>query len=371
MATWRYLACDLLTDEPIEELPLSGVRFGLTMNAPGSFSATLKLGQQAHTSATVLASSDQFYLNATEPARTVLWVLRDGVVVWGGILWDRDYDSSSRALALSGASFESYLWHRRMDYTASYDADQLDIIRDLINNMALRDGGDIGIEADWDERPLNTPFSGVQRQRTYFYYEQKQIGESVQQLGAVEDGFDWAIDVSGDMATRRKILNCSYPRRGRSVTDSGLVFETSRNLLTYKVADKGSTVVNRSFGAGAGEGEAMLTSTASRTEAIDAGFPLLDGVVSHKAVSVQATLDGYTRDQVDSYYVPPQFLTINVKGDRDPVIGSWVIGDDARIIIKPDARFPSGLMANYRIMTADVTPGDAGEEIVSLTLVAA
>jgi len=51
----------------------------------------------------------------------------------------------------------------------------------------------------------------------------------------------------------------------------------------------------------------------------------------------------------------------------DPVLGTYAIGDDARIRISDD-RFPNGIDAVYRIVGLTVTPGETGPERVTLTL---
>ena len=77
MADYRYLFVDLLTDTVQAELPLTGVNFTQSLNSSGALQGTLLLsGLPSASNAT----------NATVPAYNALYVERDGVLVWGGII---------------------------------------------------------------------------------------------------------------------------------------------------------------------------------------------------------------------------------------------------------------------------------------------
>ena len=87
--------------------------------------------------------------------------------------------------------------------------DQFEIVEDLIAHLnEIRE--DIQIEVTYDA------LSGVLRDRSYEMDKGKSIGEAIEQLALVEDGFEWAFVPVGtvDDLTFRLIL--SYPQRGRS-----------------------------------------------------------------------------------------------------------------------------------------------------------
>lgn len=101
---YKYIVTDLLTDTILAELPLEGVSFTRALKDAGAFSGNIP----------VVAAND--YLDVYEttmPGRTSLYVLRDDVCVWGGIIWSRNYNIKERTLSLNGNEFTSYL-HKRV-----------------------------------------------------------------------------------------------------------------------------------------------------------------------------------------------------------------------------------------------------------------
>ncbi len=367
MAQYRYLAHDLRTNALLEELPLTGVSFGGVLNGAGAFTATLQLNQQMQTAPGVLTSKAALLVAATRTGRTIVYVERDGVLIDGYILWTRLYDSSSQTMQLAGQSVLSYFDRRRNNVDQTFLADdQLNIARTLISVAEAQPGGNIGVL-------IGSETCGVTRARTYKGYEHKKIGEAVRQLAAVDNGFDMSIDVAYVAGVPTKTLRLSYPSRGRGITDSGHVFEVGRNILSYRFPEDSATQVTRMFGEGAGDGAYMLVSTATRTDVIDAGWPLLEDAVAIKDVSVQSTLDAHTRAHALARGYPVAVPQVVVTGGGDPPIGGWILGDWAKFVFgtdpqRPDPMFPTRTELINRIVGYTCKPGDLGEDQVTLVL---
>lgn len=103
VAEYRYFAYDLLTNELLAELPLTGVSYGRSLRESGSFSGS------------ITANENTFNLNLyanTLPGKTALYVTRNGVCVWGGIIWTRSYNIVNKTLEISASEFTSYLYKR-------------------------------------------------------------------------------------------------------------------------------------------------------------------------------------------------------------------------------------------------------------------
>lgn len=356
-AQYTYLSCDLATNEVLAELPLRGVSFTLALNRAGDFSATLPLGDSRVT--------DLDPISATEPIRTALYVDRGGVLLWGGIVWTRRYNSATRSIELAGNEFWSYFRKRRITDTLAYtNEDQLTIVRELIDYAQAKPGGDIGVDT-------GSGTSGVVRDRTYSSYEYKPVGEAVEQLSAVLDGFDFAIDVAYSAGEPAKFLRLGYPRRGRTATATGLLFELDSlggNILGYSYPEDGTSSANTVHSIGAGDGESILRSVSSRTDLIDAGFPLIEELTTYKDVVVQSTLDAHAEADVEAFAGPVTIAEVTVQADTDPMIGSYIVGDEARFRIN-DERFADDPLDTYhRIVAMTVRPGDDEQETVTLTL---
>lgn len=369
MAQYRYLAYDLRTNALLEELPLTGVSFGGVLNGAGSFSAALQLNQQMQTAPGVLASKASLLAAATRTGRTIVYVERDGVLIpdSGYILWTRQYNSRAQTMQLGGLSLFSYFDHRRNNVDQTFTAaDQLTIARTLITVAQAQPGGSIGVT-------IGSETCGVLRDRTYRGYEHKKIGEAVRQLAAVDNGFDFAIDVAYVAGVPTKTFRLSYPARGRGVTSSGHVFEVGRNIIDYTFPEDSASQATRMYGEGAGDGAFMLVSTATRTDVIDAGWPLLEDAIALKDVSVQATLDAHTRAHALARGNAVAIPQVVVTGGGDPPIGGWIVGDWAKFVFgtdpsRPDPMFPTRTEIVARIVGYTCKPGDLGEEQVTLTL---
>ena len=114
--TYRYFTADLLTNEIIAEVPFKGVSYERALKGAGSFSGTI--GVAAET-----AGLDVY--NSTLPGKTALYIMRNNVCVWGGIIWSRSYDVVSKKLNVSASEFTSLLYHRRAwrTWTNKFTAD--------------------------------------------------------------------------------------------------------------------------------------------------------------------------------------------------------------------------------------------------------
>jgi len=104
-ASYRYFVTDLITNQVIGELPMTGVSYGKALKDAGEFSGTIPVTTQ--TKVLSLYAS-------TMPGKTGLYVVRNGVCVWGGILWTRSYNVVGKTLDITATEFTSYYHHRRI-----------------------------------------------------------------------------------------------------------------------------------------------------------------------------------------------------------------------------------------------------------------
>lgn len=401
MPEWRTLSLDFMTGAPVAEISLSGLKFGARLRDVGTASGTLTLpALQAPT-------TDTGYLDFTTEDGDLLWVEsggevslidsivpistraqaaalndavsanrrqlvidRDGVIVWCGPVASAPYDDATNSRTVSAVE-DWAVWRRRFNdqqriYTGT---DQLAIARALVTACQSVPGGDIRVT-------VGTETCGVVRDHTYERYDLKSYAEAIEQLANLENGFDFAIEPSWDPATGElvKTLRLSYPRRGRNYLQSGLVFELGRNIETFKWPDDGTRQANKVWATGNGSEDAMLIASAQDANQIRSaasggpGYPLLEKVAAYSTVEQQATLDSHARADLATVAKPVELPEITVKAGEDPIFGSYILGDAARIIIPPDmsAGFPDGIDTYRRIVGWDVTVSDEGAESVKL-----
>ncbi len=112
---YRYFVCDLMTNQLLAEIPFRSVSYSRSLTEAGTFTGDIAV------------TPDTYNLNVYEntlPAKTALYVVRDGICVWGGIIWSRTYSLVDKIVSVSAAEFTSYLSHRIVwkTWNSSYEA---------------------------------------------------------------------------------------------------------------------------------------------------------------------------------------------------------------------------------------------------------
>jgi hypothetical protein len=358
MANYRYLFADLLTNSILAELPLTNVNFTQQLNTAGTFTGELLLSG--------INTANLNVNNGTIPARTALYVDRDGVLVWGGIIWNREYTSANQTVKITAREFESYFERRRITSDAVFtNTDQLTAVQSVVNTAQSAANGNIGIT-------VGTETSGVLISRTIYGYEYKTVFSFIQDLSRSTNGFDFNVYVYYDSnGNPAKLLRLGYPRYGRvySSTDSTIpVLELPANMIEYSYPEDGSIAVNTLYALGAGSNPGKLLSTAIDGTKIAAGWPLLEDQANYSDVADSTLLTNLANGQVAVTSYPPITLKVAISTYVDPIFGSYEIGDDARVRILDD-RFPTQLDTVFRIVAYNVSVGESNSaEIVTITL---
>jgi hypothetical protein len=378
--TYTYLFVDLRTDTLLAELPLASVTYSFELNGIGKLGGTIPYNNET------LPLDPE---TASTPARTAVYVDRDGVIVWGGIIWTRTDATGGKQI--QAAEFLSYYQHRYVKKTLSTDtsllinpayvdaggqrlyADQRFVVWSLLRYATDQPGGSLGL----DTSALAAAADGITRDVTYFGYERPEIYKLIADLAAADDGFDFAIEVgwtpiaNNNPPTRYRRARSWYPRRGRTADDSGLVFSKgggAGSILSYDWPEDGTSMVTEMSGLGAGTGEAKIVKTAVDQDLIDSGWPLLEGVASYDGVTDEDQVQGLTNADLDAASGSQVQPTFEVSADTDPAFGSYSVGDEALFVIDPEAQSPSGREGVLRIVSIENTSVN-GPERIKLTCV--
>lgn len=350
MTTYRYLFADLLTDTIREEMPLENVSYGDVLLAPGSLTGDLPLSLKN------AAGYEKVTRANIDPGRTAVYVERDGVLVWGGILWTVSADADNFKLSIGCEGFWSYFRRRLIRATKTYAAtDQLAIVQDLVNYAQAVSGGNIGVT-------VGSETSGVLRDQTYNSYERVNLGQAVENLAALDNGFDFAIDVMYDgSGNRLKKLNLNYPTRGARTAH---VLDLGANVESLSWNLDASTMANLIDAIGSGDGAAMLLSTAADTTELGV-YPLLEDTVSYTDVTVSATLAAHATGALSASRLPVETLpTLITHGTSDLAIGAFRTGDELQVRTQNAGGFLT-VNSLYRIAAWTVTPSDDGKETIA------
>jgi len=357
MADYRYLFVDLLGNTVQAELPLTQVNFTQALNSAGSFQGSVLLTGLLPTTNVIAA---------TVPAFSAIYVERNGLLVWGGVIWSREYDSANQTMQFSAQEFESYFSHRVIATNLVYEnVDQFAVAQGIVNTVQAAASGNIGVT-------VGTNSSGVNISRSFYSYELKSALSALQDLSKSSTGFDFRIKVSyGAAKNIVKELQLGYPRLGtvyNAANPNALVFEfPAGNVLAYNYPEDGSLVANKVYASGAGSNEGKLVYFATDSAQLAEGWALLEASSSYSDIDDATLLANLAAGQVAAVSYPPTVIKLIANPSLDPVFGSYDIGDDVRLRIL-DERFPNGIDTVYRITALNVTPGETGPERVTLTL---
>jgi hypothetical protein len=112
--TYRYLIARVSDGAFVMEVPFSGVSWERKINSAGSFSGSIAIPGNAAVDGIRLSSSEDHFdlYNSTLPGKNAIYIMRNDQIVWGGIIWTRDYDIRTKVVNVTALEFVSYLYHR-------------------------------------------------------------------------------------------------------------------------------------------------------------------------------------------------------------------------------------------------------------------
>lgn len=365
MGRYTYLAARLADGQVLDELPATMFTFEETLNRPGGWSATLPL-RHPRVTRSLLAE-----------VTSTVWAVRDGQVLGGGICWSPQADTSQGTLTVGGEG----LWALWRDGRATVTGragmtwaggtgsevrfngvDQFDIVADLIGHAGAA-GGRVDLPVVY-HGPAPDGRSGVLRDRSYFTYEASAVGELVENLAEVIDGFDFTLDVTLVDSRVRPALHLWYPQVGRQ-TD--VLFEQRRNVEVLNWAADGARYANVVRAMGAGEGDDMLLSTATATSQIapTGPYPRVETAFSNKDVKLAATLDAQAAARLATSSIVPETLTVQVVDTVDSALGTYRCGDQVTVSCHDGYLEIEG---RYQVQGVKVTIDEVGDETITVTL---
>ncbi|HEX2416965.1 MAG TPA: hypothetical protein VHJ83_02400 [Micromonosporaceae bacterium] len=361
-ATYTYLVADLRTGAVLDELPLTGVSFDKRLNDTGTLRGQLKVDDPE------MRVREPRLL--TEPGRTAIYVDRDGDLLWGGIIWTSRYQAASGTLEIGAADFLSYFEHRRVlmhpvvatDVVSYTDTDQLEIAAALIALVQSHPGGDLDIAVS------GTQTSGVHRTVSYAAGELKPVADALRDLANADGGFDFAADVEyGPGGQPTRFIRFGYPRLGQPGAPH--VWEYGANIVDFSWPIDAARMATRMFAQGTTDSDQPLLQYAEDAAAYPNGWTLLDDAASQLDTRDPALVEAQARGELAARRRPVVLPELTVRADLDPIVGTYSVGDDVRVVL-PDAFFASDEVdVTLRLLGFEVTPGDdAGLEQVTLTV---
>lgn len=363
--TYTYRFANLLSDTDIAEIELSGVRFDRRIIVPGSFSGSI----------TVTNEDIAEKVRKIQPARDIVHVYRDADV-WGTyIIWQKKVSGKGASVEVefTGASIESWFYRRLLDaQDLSYsNTDQIAIMRDLIDRAQLGwspylDAPNLGIT-------VKSGSSGVLRTRNYDITEAASVGQRIEELANVDNGFEYMIRTYYNGTKRARELVWGYPELNANTKE--IVYFYPGNLTGYELlydSTEGATVfwtrgdtIETDLTL---ENKPLMTLTPYHSsQYLNAAWPHLDRVVDYPSVKNLTTLEQYAqywRDNRAGLVVIPTLeinntdLTRSFTPNELGARATFVFND---VYFPLDANGSPTYSGEFRIVGMEITPDERGE----------
>jgi hypothetical protein len=352
MAKYRALISSA-TDPTVfvGELPVTSISVTETLNDAGSAMVTMPLRIQDPTALEAISEAN------LDTVTSILWVERDEVLIWGGLIWSLSGDVGGNTLTVNAGGFHSYVRRRVIRRRRSYSGqDQLAIARSLMQSLEAINGS-LGIIGTSD-----TNVSGRTRVRLYNSWDRKPFGEAIEQLAAVEDGFDFRYDVAYSSAGVPTVeFRTTYPALGQQTK---YVFDLDGNAEALSFSRDGSARVNEVDALGEGEGPDQRIQTRTNPGALS-NEPLLQSAVTFSDVIREDTLRDHAGRELSRGSASAVQYKISVDPDGPPSHTEYEVGDIVELRANYGYLNDSG---SYRIVEKSVAAGSGGEAVtLSLT----
>lgn len=364
MAEYSYRFANLLSDSDVAEIELSNVRFDRRIIQPGAFQATAIV--------TNLNMAEQ--VKKIIPARTVVHVYRDADI-WGTyIIWSIHVRSSNRGpvtVDIQGSSLESWFYKRLLDVDLDFeDDDQFYIARTLVEQAQ------IGWPPYEDSANLNiittSNNSGVLRDRSYRLTDAVSVGQRLEELANVDNGFEYYVSTYVDSETNMRVRKLILANElGQDIQES--VFAYPGSILSYDIGYDATDAATAFWARGdtisddvtSSSEPLMLSAPVLSSEYLENAFPHLDKVVNYSTVIVLDTLVEYAtwwRDNRSGVWAVP-VIEVNTT-DVPTIITPTTLGSYAQFTILDEYFGLSDTLPEFsyrnRIVGIEVTPPQRG-----------
>lgn len=330
MGTVRWIGCDLVTGQIVEELP--------NLHTNGNISRVIGTYTSARFTLPIPLGGPgkppKNWMGATEPGRSMLVALAADQPIWAGIVLTRE-GGTDATVDVGCVSIEGYLDRRYITGHLWTGQDQTSVIVTGLVGDANTEG--IGLAVD-------APASGVLRDRQYKTSDNKTVYSGLRELMGDQNGPEWTIDLSWTDGTETAIAKTvrARSRIGVAAATPEAVFETTANAVfasqgaseaRYKFLQDYSTGkgANHVVAYSSGEGDDQPVSAPARDETLlSAGWPRWEyRFQPSTSISNTTTLDGHATSRLGLMRLGANTYAVTARWSAYPALGThWNLGDD-------------------------------------------
>lgn len=362
MADYNIYLYNVLTQTVTASVPASALSYGYTMDAAGTASIEIPIGVPKK-NGSPLTQADLF------PVVTGVAIERDGVLVWGGLVWAYAVDLSKRTITVTAQGYLSYFAKRNTNPTAGAtykNVEQTAMIKTLITSLTN------GLKTD----TAGIVPTNMVRTRTWNPYEIKALDEIFADLADDITAIVPATGIEGGgfflyfdpywITQGTKIGNRVWNTTNRHPQGVGKSLQQGVNCEFTNITLDGTGLANQVYAVGATDGTASITPYATGTSpALLAKIPTVNLTLSETSISQGESLQYKVKSALAFGSIPiilPQASTYpNLFSPLDLRPGTLAE-------VTTDDGFMNLLDEEYVVTESSVTVADDGSDRVGLTL---
>ena len=341
---------DIRTRAVIATLPWITLQYEARINSAGQMTATLP---------TMEGGMSDILL----PGRVLVGVLRGSYPVWSGIMWKRQLNPTG-TMTIGCEELLSYWDRRRIRGTLIFtQVDQAMILSTLITLPQQDAYGNLGVGL------VGNITTGILRDRTYYAADRKSYGEMIRNLCGVLNGPDLKSDPQYNGGVWTDQFRTAYPRLGRTQAQSHLTFIVGVNCrIEYWQEDAASaaTLID-CLATNPADSTNPLLSTYEAQFMYGAGWLRMEDALSFTDISVQSTLNEKAAAEEAARAGVILSVTISIPdASEDPILGTYGVGDDCRLIVPPGPVYTDGYDITVRIASISVDAGQMDQVKIAM-----
>lgn len=356
---FRVFAGEQRTGKITNELPVSGLSWGIRSNDAGS--VEIKLQPRAKELERLNVGA------ATGELKQFIGCSYDGVVLEAGPAGKGSYDPSNETYSVPATGIWSILDKRKaLNWKDILKGAEIPWSEIEITNRTLGSIAAELVRISIQDNPdgylpivLPAPVVGV-NERNYPGYSLSWTGELLRDLTAVQRGPDirfrprfkdtdrqyveWVMETGTDtdpLLTSKGEL----PLWDTAVSKSG--------VTGFGVDTDGAGLASRSFQPGSGQERDMLLATAYNRTLLDAGYPYVEADVAAKDVEDMSVLQAGANQILDAGSGTWEQWSVTVRADQPPKLGTYLPGDWALINVPHWHPILAAGVRKVRIMAID------------------
>lgn len=367
---FRAFICEAKTGKILAYLPVVDPKWGLRLNDAGPLSATIQANSKE--------VQDLDLASLTTANRRFLGFRYGDQIIDAGPIQSRSYSASSGQLEVTASSLWRIFDRRKAlpgaalssgassvtKWTLSIGPTSLGSIAREIVRVSIQDNpyGDAGA--------LNIvlpPVVAGGNVRSYNGYDLRWQGEALRQLTEVINGPDIRFRprlMESDRTRVEWVMETGTPTKPLlSQAGQDWVWDGSRpdsGVVGFDADEDGSEMASRAWAPGSGQERAMKVGKATDTTLIDLDWPWMETDTATKQEEDQSVLNDLAEQTVQEVAGPVVSFSIEVRADRSPLLGTYLPGDFAKVVVPAGHPILAPGPVRVRIMAID---GDSSTSV--------